>query len=663
MGRKTKVSSMHLEIEVRAKVRPPRSKNGQRNSNRRFISWDGEECRDAGYCLFGASTGEYLRNPYLGTEEMLRLILEVGSKHPGAFHVGFAFYYDVNQILKDIGKLRIAILHKKGRVSWNGYTIEHIPHKIFTVKGHYDGREVVVRIDDCWTYFRCRFDKALQKYGIGAVDLAEISSGKDARSGFLWKNIDIIESYWRKELKHLDGLMDRLRKDVNDAGYYIGQWHGPGALAAYALKEREMGRYKRPTDPEILPAVMSAYSAGWFERFQAGVHDGPVYTADINSAYVYAISLLPNLAVGNWRKVDAKDISPASVRGTRFAVYHIRRRGGFSQFMASCHGVPQPLPLREVSGTISHSVDVDGWYWAPEAALVAGDKKAEFLEAWVFEDDGTYPFKWVGEQYEHRLLLQRIGNPAEKVIKWMLASLYGRVAQRVGWDEDTGAPPKWHQLEWAGFITSVCRSMCYRAGMAVARRGGLVSIDTDGIMSTVPFDPGTLKNGVGDGLGQWKIEEFSGLVYIQNGVYWLRGMDGEWIDPKLRGIDKDAMKRAKVDLSAEGAMKILANDEKIVVKKTSFIGYGQALNTRWERWRTWEEMTAEIDVHYSGKRQHIRFTCRACKAGFGMDQCLHDLAPAPADTMISQPHKLPWLEPKKESMWDVMRHYADLDDL
>lgn len=652
-----------LDLDVRPTGKKPRSKKGVANSKKQFIAWDGEECRDAGYCLFGNSTGLYVRSPFLSTREMLDLIIQTGREHPGAFHVGFAFYYDVNQILKDIGKVRIAVLHKCGKVMWNGYTIEHIPHKIFTVsKFDEESNKVIrVRIDDCWTYFRCRFDAACRKYGVGLDHIDKVSEGKDARDTFMWENIDWIETYWRYELADLVLLMDRIRKDVNDAGFYIGQWHGPGALASYALKEHGMAAFKRKTPDEILPAVQRAYSAGWFERYQAGVHDGPVYTGDINSAYVYAISLLPNLANGDWEYI--KNPNPAMVRRNRFALYHIRRKGGFSQFMASCHGIPQPLPVREMSGVISHPVDADGWYWAPEAALVAGDPNAEFLECWLFHDDGTYPFKWVAESYEHRLLLQRLGNPAEKVIKWMLASLYGRVAQRVGWDESTFEPPAWHQLEWAGFITSMCRSMCYRAAMDVALRGGLVSVDTDGVMSTVPFSPKAFTTGIGDGLGEWKLEEFTGLIYIQNGIYWLKDSEGKWIDPKLRGVDKDAMKRAKVDMSGEAAIKMLANGESLTIHKKSFIGYGQALHGDWGRWRQWEERTHTIDVHYSGKRQHVKFTCRACKGGFGIADCLHDLSPVPADTMESQPHTLPWQNPERVKAWDVMKHYMDTDQM
>jgi hypothetical protein len=627
------------------------------NATKEFVAWDGEECKDAGYCLFGNSKGLYLRRPHLSSEEMLDLIIQTGKKFPNRFHVGYAFYYDVNQILKDIGKLRIAVLHKKGRVTWKGYTIEHIPHKIFIVTkwDQESKKKIRVRIDDCFTYFRSRFDKALKKYGVGQVDIEEISEGKDARGGFQWNNIDAIESYWRKELKYLVELMNIIRRDVNAAGFLIGQWHGPGALASYALKQHGMGEFKKPTPPEIKDAVLSAYSAGWFERFKAGVHKGHVYTADINSAYVYAISLLPNLANGVWEHIA--DPNPDKIFETRFAVYHIQLQGTFRDFLLSAHGIPMPLPLRDNHGVINHPTNVDGWFWAPEAALVAGRDDVKITEAWVFHDDGSYPFKWVAEDYEHRLLLKSLNNPAEKVIKWMLASLYGRNAQRVGWDEETLEPPRWHQIEWAGFTTSFCRSMCYRAAMDVALRGGLVSIDTDGVISTVPFDDKYLFNGLGDGLGQWKVEEFSEMIYVQNGIYWLKDLDGEWVEPKLRGIPKEQVK------DESKALEALSGDGKIKLTKESFVGYGQALNSDWSTWRSWKQRDHEIDVNYSGKRQHVRSLCRACRNGSSMVECLHDLAPVIPENVISVPHTLPWMDPKRVETWEILQHYAEAEDL
>lgn len=636
-------------------------KRQKSNATREFVSWDGEETRDAGYCLFGNSKGLYIREPHMSTLDMLDLIIKTGERYPKAFHVAFSFYYDVNQILKDLPFPMLGILNHTGEVRYGGYEIHHVPHKIFKVSSlDKSGKPVTtVRIDDIFSYFRQRYDYALIKYNVGTKDEQRvITEGKEARSEFYWKDIEEIQYYWAMELRLMVDLMDGLRSDINAAGYYIGQWHGPGALASYALKQRKMNAYKRETPDEILLPVRKAYQGGWFERFKVGEHDGPVYTADINSAYAYAISLLPNLAEGSWRHVVGDQIRDFAAT-VRFAVFHIRTREhedleSFSRYLRACHGIPQPLFVRGKDNSVSHLHLVDGWYWNPEAATVAEDPFYEFVEAWVFDDDGTYPFEWVGEMYDERLQLIAEGNPAEKALKYTMASLYGRIAQRVGWDKKTKKSPRWHQLEWAGWITSKCRSMIYETALPIALQNGLVSIDTDGITSIVPFDMASFTTGAGSKLGSWKLEEFSAMVYIQNGIYWTRDKE-KWLPPKLRGIPT---KRMDVEVGRAA----LKGDGVIRLTKHNFIGYGTALNGRRDLWRQWIDMSYEIDIKNSGNRQHVSVLCRACKHKYGFSDCLHDMALIPSRDYQSHPHELPWLMAQDDSKLKDLLHMLSQEE-
>lgn len=643
------------------KISQPAQHRQQKNATKPFISWDGEAVEDE-YCLFGNSAGLYIYGDRrsLDTEECLELIIETGEQYPDAFHIGFVFDYDVNNILKDLSFVHLAVLKKQGFVRWRGYEIHHIPAKIFKVrKLDATGKRAIrtVRIDDVFSYFRARYDKVLIKYGVGTPEQqAQITAGKEARSTFSWEDMDEIKSYWELELDLMVVLMDQLRSDFNDAGFFIGQWHGPGALAAYALKSRGSGKYKKPTSEEMLEPVRKAYSGGWFERFKAGMHDGPVYTADINSAYAYAFTQLPDLTNGAWEHIDHPD--RAMAKSGAFAVYHIRYRSAQSAmaryFSTSLLGVPLPLFQRDSKGIVTHPIKVDGWYWNPEAQWVVDDPDAEFVEAWVYRNDGGKPFEWVGEMYEERLDMKAMGNPAEKALKMTMASLYGRVAQRSGWRR-TGGAPQWHQIEWAGWVTSWCRSMIFEAAKPVAMQNGLVSIDTDGIISLSPF--GDLRHGVSDALGAWKVEEYSGIMYFQNGIYWLRNTDGEWEPPKMRGIPT-----RKMDWSV--GYEALKSGGKIHIEKDNFIGYGAALHGRRKEWRTWKPSPVDIDIAIAGTRQHSAKWCRACRAGYtSWADCLHNLTLVFATEYESMPHRLPWLEAEDESLRDLIRHMIAAGDL
>ena len=604
-----------------------------------FVFWDGEETIDSGYCLFGCSLfgneptlDTYIQSPMLRTRAMLDLVLRIGERYPNASHVAFSFDYDVNWILRELSWPALITLKVKGEVEWEGYRIKHIPHKIFTVER--DG--IRVHIDDIFSYFRCRYDKALAKFSISDPEtLAKITKGKDERADFTYGDIDYIRRYWALELQTGCQLMDKVRKMTYAAGFPgITQWYGPGALAAHSLKANDVKSVMHPSPPKVHLAALSAYAGGWFERFQCGVYNSDVYTADINSAYVYAMSLLPNLARGHW-EYTRSDLERRS-RECRFGLFHVKWTVDFSGYMRACHGIPFPLFHRDNNGTVKRPFASDVWLWNPEAANCSTTPYAKLTEAWIFipDNEDEYPFNWVAAMFDTRLAMQAEGDPSEKILKWALASYYGRLAQRSGWNEKSKLPPMFHQIEFAGWITSKCRAMIYREALDVGRRGGLVSIDTDGIISTVPFR--NLVNGEGNQLGRWKVEQFEALIYIQNGFYWLR-KDGEWQDPKMRGIP-----RAK--LSPDIAFDALRGDGQISISRHTFRGYGAALHGKRDEWRKWVDDDLVFSVQAAGSRTHVHQFCRACQKGIGLDEGLHDLVLAINRDTKSKPHSLPWLD-------------------
>jgi len=620
-----------------------------------FAFWDGEEVKDGGYCLFGASVGgmrpeydTYIQGKHLNTGAMLDLLLQVASDYKGASHVAFSFDYDVNQILNELKWAALITLRKTGKVSWEGYEIEHIPHKIFKVSSkEREAGNRSIRIDDTFSYFRCRYDKALRKYSVGdAADIDVISDGKDKRSDFWFKDIDEIRYYWGTEVMLGCDLMEKIRSMSHRAGYHVKQWYGPGALAAYSLAENKVPEIMKPSPPRVHAASLSAYAGGWFERYKMGVHDGAVWTWDINSAYVYAMSLLPDLSTGYWEHIQRP--SPDLARTTRFGLFRTVWKPTFSAYMQACHGVPFPLFHRDNNGSIHRPVGrSDVWLWNPEAANAATTPYSEFREAWIYHDDGAEPFSWVSDMYTLRLALQSENDPSEKILKWAMASYYGRLAQRTGWNERTRSAPRFHQIEWAGWITSKCRAMVYQAAFDAGTKGGLVSVDTDGIISTCPID--VLPNGQGNQLGRWKADEYDGLIYLQNGVYWLR-KDGKWEDPKLRGIPRTR-------LDPETGLAALRDGGTMTLSRRTFVGYGAALQGKRDEWRTWVDRDMHISAQQAGSRVHVDRLCRVCRSGVkGLDVALHDLSVLPETGGVSSPHKLPWLGKAAQSKvhpdWD-----------
>lgn len=594
-----------------------------------FKSWDGEGCRGENgihpYSLFGASSGERIKYYDLKTLDCLSLIMDVESADPDVIHVGFSFGYDVNNIIKDLPEPQLAMLKIRGKTFWKGFTIEWIPRKWFSVS-YGKSQKTTAKIFDVFAFFNSKFGVALRKYDIGTVeDLDRIDRMKEERPDFTWENIDEIERYWESELVYLVQLMDKLRSILYAAGYYITSWHGSGALASYALAQHKTRLYMdKGLSDEIINASRSAYAGGRFQPFLAGYYEGPVYTADINSAYGYTFSRLPSLQGGKWVHY-ANEPDRGLVENIRLGLYRIRYKDKYST-------KPHPLFHRDEDGSISFPSATAGWFHASDAYSVAQSDKAEFLEAWIFEDDGSYPFKWIEEAYQERLEMKRRGDPTQEGHKRMIASLYGQVAQRAGWERKDG-PPKWHQLEWAGAITAECRSLIYAAARRCGK--GLVSIDTDGIMSLSPI--GQLPGGNGDNLGQWKVEEYTGLLYIQSGIYWLRDSEGNWLPPKSRGIP-----RKKLEIQA--VLPSIKENKNLEFNQHMFLGLGLAMRGRMQDWRKWIDEPRSIAFGGSGKTVHVPKHCPACKKGLGHGEAMHLLLPVPPRQLESSMHRLPWLD-------------------
>ncbi len=606
-----------------------------------FIAWDGEGCQGENgigpYSLFGASTGDYIRYYDLSTWDCLQLILEVERKNPDAIHVGFAFGYDINQIIKDLPEAQLAMLKIRGATRWRDIRIEWIPRKWFVVSH----KGITAKIFDVWSFFNCGFGLALEKYEIGAKEhLERIKEMKGERPNFTWADIDEIQEYWELELQYLVQLMDKYRDIIYRAGYRITSWHGPGAIASYALKIHHTRLHmNRGIPDDINQAARSAYAGGRFNPFKAGYYEGPVYSADINTAYGYTFSRLPSLAHGKWNY--SRDPDRSQTGEVRMGLYRIR-------FVDRYSSRAFPLFHRDPDGSISFPNATEGWFHASEAYLVRDSTKAEFVESWVFEDDGSYPFAWIADAYQERLEMQDRGDPTEEGHKRAIASTYGQVAQRAGW-ERKHEPPKWHQLEWAGAITSECRSIIYAA--AASCGNGLISIDTDGVLSLSPIRH--LPGGIGRGLGQWKTQEYTGILYVQSGIYWLRDSEGKWLPPKSRGIPRRK-------LAFDEIYPTIAAGKNIEVNQHMFIGLGLAMRGRMEDWRRWVDEPRVIEFGGSGKMQHSPAQCPMCKKGLGYGEVMHPLRLVPPKRIENSLHKLPWLtaDAIEQSKLDELRKWG-----
>lgn len=601
----------------------------QRSTDRatkRFIMWDGEGYGNHHYMLFGSSITEPIVGKDLTTISCLEHIIDVASVYPNNWHIGFAFEYDVNMILKDLSVEHLEILRDKGIVLWNGYWIEHVPNKWFSIKRRGVKR---VKIFDVFSFFGCAYITALEKYNIGTNEQRElIRSGKSRRSQFTYDELPEVEKYWRCEISLGPLLMDRLRAIFEAAGFYINAWHGPAVLARELYKRYRIKDHQNECPSQVQTAARYAYSGGRFELFRVGFSIQSIFNKDIQSAYPFAATLLPSLQNGEWHHI----VDPIEIQKIRnnfnwrkFAVWHIEydttsairadkqrhaKNGDFYNFY-KLQNAPQPLFRRDKNGTITWPQHVKSWYWSPEASLVAKNKCAHFIEAWIFEDNGERPFAFLENLYRQRQKLKAEGKPEELTLKLGMNSLYGILAQKAGWQHSKGKP-RTHQLEWAGFITSVCKMMVFKAAEWAWQNDALISIDTDGIFSTKEIPENILVNGSGINLGQWEDSRYSGILAWQSGLYWLRNTDGKWGKVKTRGLPRGSVPFKPAYKMIQSANR--GNRKPIMsYKRSEFYGYRTSLRTDFKKWRTWGPKTRDMEFGKSPKRTHWIYNCYTCR--------------------------------------------------
>jgi hypothetical protein len=592
--------------------------------NRPFIAWDGEGWTDTNgehrYMLLQNSYGENISAPQLSTDECLDFMLQAAVDHPKHIHIIFGGGYDVTHILRDMPEEKRLELKENGTCRYfakrngrivNRYTMQYIPHKWFMVTGWSWElkRNVSFKIFDVMTFFQSSFMNALSSRGIEVPEV--IKTGKANRANFTYLDLDEISVYCQQELELLVLLADRLRSEFQEAGVYVTSFHGPGAVASAVFKEKKVKEHMQRPPLHIERAAQHAYFGGRFEQFKAGHYEGKVYLYDINSAYPDKIRNLPSLAGASWEYTTVFDNSP----GLWWCSHDGTTASGIQ---------PQPTPWRGKGGIVGFPEQNAGvWLWHFEAVHAS-----TVHHGWkLITANDSKPFAFVSEMYNKRLEWKELEKGGERALKLALNSLYGKMAQRVGGSDKNGGVPPWHQIEWAGMVTSATRAQIWEAVSQAP--DSIIAIETDSVASTIPLDLD-----IGTGLGQWGVKEYDWMTYVQSGIYFTsNGTSGEKV--KSRGIDVTQLHHSHV-------LEYMRGDRtELLVTTRQFIGL---TNPATWNYGQWQDGTKEVKIA-GAKRIHMKANCEACFNDLPMDEYMHDLTANPVYGYTeSIKHPLPWLD-------------------
>lgn len=515
------------------------------------------------YTLLAASTGESLFNNGLAldTQTCIDFLLDLGAEYQKAIFVIFAGGYDINHILMFGFEREILKKISKGEnhewdVDGVTYGVEYRARKSLTLRRDKNwvkdknnkhtvkwGARIIIW--DVFGFFQENFVGVMAKWlGRDHRHFELIKDMKTRRGDFANVAQSKINAYNAAELECLKELMEIVHGAINGLDLKVMRWDGAGSIAAAMFRKHEVKQFKSdkrersadgvlhrmdniPTDVAL--ACRCAYAGGRIEICKIGNHEGAVYDYDINSAYPSVMQSVPCLACGKWQRGTTANPPPG------FTLVHVR--------YDFAHGMPfYPLFFRTKMMQISFPSDGEGWYWYPEfdaAQLCQGN--LEVIEWWHYETTCDHkPFGWIPDYYETRK--KWVKNPdeewqrgGEKIIKLGLNSLYGKCAQQLG-GTDT-EPPTYHQLEWAGYITSATRARLFT--LAMRDPAAIIGFATDGVFSVRALLPGGSINKM---LGEWELKQPVplGMTIAMAGVYWWHRENNKF-DHFSRGFDKDAM--------------------------------------------------------------------------------------------------------------------------
>jgi hypothetical protein len=543
---------------------------------RRFIGIDGESYTVDGehrYVLLAASNGDTVYEADgLTTVQCFHFLLKQRAKQKNYLFVAFGLNYDVNMMLRDVGRDKLEKLWRDHKVNWYNYRLEWIPGKWFRVSKD----DVSIRIYDVFGFFQKSFVNALKSWNIElSEDLEEM---KASRSVFDEAMRDEMISYCIGECEKLVELMNALRDALADVGLQPASWVGAGSIASALLRREGVHaahRHDFEFPPAVTNAILHSYFGGRVELFRQGYFER-LADYDVSSAYPSQALALPSMIGGIWKRAENYDSS------SRYSLWHVR-------WNVDPDAILMPFPFRH-KRAIFYPSQGEGWYHSPEVAAARnryGDA-IEILDGWTYKPlTDESPFSFIRKMYDYRRKLKDEGHAGEKVLKLGLNAIYGKLAQGHGFG---GKLPPFQSYYWAGRITSGTRAKLFDAGTLAPEQ--LVMIATDGIF----FDEPSPHIETGSVLGSWERSVFENVFVAQAGVYY-GVLDGEEIRRSRGFFAKEIdFEQLRDGYATEGPY------FKASYHSRRFVGLGSALMRKdLSLWRTWHDSERNLSLYPNRK--------------------------------------------------------------
>ena len=475
----------------------PQNRHNACSDRRKIYAIDTETDRNGNIFLIADSDGNYLDD--ITPENLIRFLFH--KRYQGTWNFFYNITFDAEVILKVFGN-EVLYNYKRTRklkFAFEDYKLDYIPAKSLAIrKGHHS-----VIFFDIAQYYHASLVNAYQQ-NIGTLDDNYLKI-KQKRSGFsrdyYLRNKKKVRNYCIQDCV----LTKELAEHWTDLFYkafefYPMRWISSGYLAEKVLINNNIPLPKfDQISYKIQDIAWSSYFGGRFEVLKRGFI-GTAHVYDINSAYPYALSTIPDFFSDhkkkNWRK--SKRILDNSLLGFFKIESRIPNEKYVPPFAFNDGRLIFPSGKFQTFCTLAELKQVNPKYY-------------KILDSWQYCDDNpTFPYKsFVESTYQKRLSLKQAQNPLQLPLKIILNSIYGKTGQKVNRRIGNIFSPVIFSS-----ITGIARSMLYRFVMENNIENDVVFFATDSVCTTKKLDYNS------DKLGEFSFDNTANDVYVlQNGFY------------------------------------------------------------------------------------------------------------------------------------------------
>ncbi len=561
----------------------PQFRRKATSDRRKIYALDIEATTNGSMLLLADNEEHYIELANTSLENTLKFLFH--KRYQSSWCFFWNLHYDARIILKMIlmtlSKKELFHFTQRFRCKILGYSIHYIEEKKLSIR---KGKHSVTFFDISQFYFQKKLTEAYQK-NIGKLpkeylEMKEIR--KDFTIDYYKRHKKLIRNYCISDCKFTAQLVTNwIDMFFKAFGFYPSHWISSGYLAEKILINKGVILPKFDEIPEQAQEIAwNAYAGGRIELVERG-YNKQSFIYDINSAFPFALTLVPELTKGKW--IQSNEIQDNVVIG----FFKIKANIPLTKHIT-------PFPFKVRSKLIYPVGEFITFVTLAELRACEDSSWYEILDSWQYCDSNPYyPYKKpIKEMYRQRQELKNQGNPLEQPFKIILNAIYGKTGQTT--DNKMG---NIFNPAIVSTITGIARAMLYSCIMKHGIEKEVIMMYTDSICSKKKLDLDSKE------MGEFS-SDFEGSIYaLQSGFYakndiWeksrgIGSIGDESINHKETTIDSKGRIKYSFEKLRVGTLKENLN-RGTLEKIGSFYTASKQLNVNGDRGRLWHGRLTDV---------------------------------------------------------------------